>query len=195
MKLLLDEYSKALASLPQPMEARFAPPAGTDSLRRAEEALGCQLPGSLAEFLLAADGQQSDGYAPLGDYIIPSIRFAPGEEGLSAWGYFLGLEAITELSLGKWEDYEGEDPGDIECFGPVVPHYRHLHLSSSTDDMGVCCDLQPAEGGRLGQIVTVNGSPDRIACLAPTMEEFIRIIIDGIRRGRFRQVNGILVEA
>ena len=76
MQALLDEYSKALWALPQPMVARFAPPADADTLSKVDARLNCVIPCTLRRFYLTANGQLSaDGYTPSGDCIIPRIRY------------------------------------------------------------------------------------------------------------------------
>jgi cell wall assembly regulator SMI1 len=206
MKTLLDEYTKALLDLPQPMVAKFAPPADADKLSMAEERLNCQFPESLKRFFLTANGQEEcddgDGrpYRPVGDWIIPQIRFATGEFGLSGWGYFCSVETVVRMTQYYRECYaeyevDDEDSETISYFGPADQPFHHLHLSNSEDPAGITSDLQPAHGGTYGQIVTFNEEPVRIAVLTATMEEFIELIVNGLKAKRFRLERGVLRDA
>ncbi|HUT88836.1 MAG TPA: SMI1/KNR4 family protein [Thermoguttaceae bacterium] len=197
MQDLLSELEAALQSQTPPLTAAFADPANEDAIREAENELMIAFPEDLRAFLLRADGQQSkDGIYPVGNLIVPRIRFAAGEFGLSAWGHFLRLEKIVEHSQyhRELEEFEDDDD-DREYIGPVTAHHKHIIITEADDPVSLALDLQPAEGGHVGQVVTINDQPDCTACLAPSLSSFLRMLIDGYRGGRYTQEeDGTLTE-
>ena len=197
MQSLLTDLETVLQSQTPPLTATFADPATEDAIREAEDKLDATFPEDLRAFLLCANGQRTeDGIYPVGNFVVPRIRFAPGGWGLSAWGHFLGLEQIVEHTLYHYEldEYENDDEGR-EFIGPVAAHYRHIIISAADDPVSIGLDLRPAKGGQIGQVVTINDQPDYTACLAPSLSAFLRLLIDGYRAGRFkREEDGTLTE-
>ena len=188
MNALIDDLCDALRSLPNPMDPKFAPPATDEEVRAAETALGFTFPESFVEFLQFANGQMMESkYSVAGDYIIPSMRLSVDEEQPTAWGCLMPLDLITESTQFFRDDYEGEEPEGIRCFGAVKPHYDHIFITNCSDAFGICLDPDPPENGNIGQLVTVNGNPDFIGFVAPTFAKFIETITQGIRDGRFKQ--------
>src|SRR6185436_8755345 len=95
----------ALQSHSPPLAAAFAKPATGAAIRKAERELETTFPEDLKAFLLCANGQKSrkGGFYPVGDFIIPRIRFAPGACGMSAWGHFLDLKHIVENTHSEYK--------------------------------------------------------------------------------------------
>jgi len=188
MQNLLTELESALQSQTPAMTAAWADPATEEAIREAEAALDVSFPDDLRAFLLSADGQTVADYAPVGNFIVPRMPFAPDVSDLSAWGYFLSLSQIVEQTQYYREIAEesGDDEGR-QYFGPVAAHHQHILITSSDDPVSIGLDLQPAEGGHVGQVVTINDQPDHTAVLAPSLSAFLQRLVDGYRARRFRR--------
>jgi cell wall assembly regulator SMI1 len=194
MQDLLRELEAALQAQVPPLTAAFAPPATATAINRAEQKLDTRFPEDLKAFLLCANGQRSTGLTPQGDYIVPRLRFVADVDELSAWGYFLGVEEIVEQTLfhRQRDEYPEDDEGRV-FVGPVTAHHRHLIITAADDPVSLALDLLPAEGGQVGQVVTINDEPDYTAVLAPDLTSLLRMLIEGYRAGRFRgQEDGTL---
>jgi len=76
----------------------------------------------------------------------------------------------------------------------VSAHHKHIILTIADDPVSLALDLQPAPGGHVGQVVTINDQPDYTACLAPNLSSYLRLLIDGFRAGRYKQEYGTLTE-
>jgi cell wall assembly regulator SMI1 len=199
MQDLLAELEAALKAQSPPLTAAFADPATDDAIRDAERTLSATFPDDLKAFLLCANGQQSQSprnFTPVGDYIVPRLRFAPGEFALSAWGYFLGVDQIVEQTLYHYElDAYADDDEGRQLFGPVTAHHRHIIITAADDPVSLALDPHPAETGYVGQVVTINDQPDYTAFLAPSLSAFLRTLIDGYQAGRYkRQEDGTFAE-
>lgn len=197
MQALLTELDSVLQAQSPPLTAAFADPATQDAIRAAEHKLGISFPADLRAFLLCANGQKTkDGIYPVGDFIVPRIRFGSGKWHLSAWGQFLSLDKIVEHTQYHFElDKFPEDDEGRVLVGPVKAHHKHIILTMADDPVSLALDLQPAKGGHVGQVVTINDQPDYTACLAPSLSTYLRLLIDGFRDGRYkRQKDGTLTE-
>lgn len=190
MRKLLDDLEAALQAQSPPMTAKFAKPATEAAIRKAEEDLETTFPDDLRVFLLCANGQKTDkdGIYPAGDFIVPSMKFVPGGSELSAWGFFLQLDKIVEHTGYQYElsEYDDDDEGR-KYFGPVAYHHRQIILTQADDPVSIALDLQPAEGGQVGQVITFNDQPDYTAWLAPSLSVFLQMMVDGYRAGRFQR--------
>ena len=122
MQELLEELEAALQSQSPPATAAFDKPATEDAIRKAERRLDTKFPDDLRRFLLCANGQRVDrhGY-PIGDFIVPSIRYAPGKWGWSAWGHFLPLRGIVEGTRWQYElaQLDPDESDGRKFIGPV----------------------------------------------------------------------------
>lgn len=197
MQHLLTELEAALQAQSPPLAAGFAEPATEEAIREAEHKLGVSFPEDLRAFLLCANGQKTkDGLYPVGNFIVPRMRIGPGEWDLSAWGQFLCLDKIVEQTQYHFELAEFIEIGEGRVLiGPVTEHHKHIILTMADAPVALGLDLQPAAGGHLGQVVTINDQPEFTACLAPNLSSYLRVLIDGFRAGRYKQqADGTLTE-
>lgn len=198
MRKILDDLESALQAQTPPMTAAFAEPATEAEIREAERRLEITFPDDLTSFLLCANGQQTDedDIYPAGDFIIPRMKVAPDIPELSAWGQLLQLDKIVTFTQYQFEIEEfGLDEGRI-LYGPVVNHTRQIILTQADDPVSIALDLQPAEGGRYGQVVSCNDQPDYLLYLAPDLASFLQRLVDGYRSKRFQQAeDGTVSEA
>lgn len=198
MRELLEELEAALQSQSPPRTAAFAKPATEDAIRKAERNLDATFPDDLRRFLLCANGQRVNKHGnPIGDFIVPSIRFAPGMWGWSAWGHFVPLREIVEGTRWQYELAE-LDPDEYDgrkFIGPVRSHYKHIIITRSDDAFCLALDPKPARGGRIGQVVTYNDQPEYTGYLARDLSTFLQMLVNGYREGRFqRDENGTYKE-
>lgn len=196
MQELLNKLEAALKAQSPSLTAAFAKPATDGAIRRAEESLDVTFPDDLRAFLRCANGQKlKDGVSPTGDSIVPRLHIPQAETEMSAWGHFLGLDQIVEHT-GYHRDLEEYAEDDERKFiGPVTSHYNHIILTAADDEASLALDLHPGAGGKVGQVVTINDQPDYTACLAPSLTDFLKLLIDGYEKGRFqRGGDGTLTE-
>lgn len=190
MQNRIESLDRALQAQTPPLTANFKGPASRAAIEKAETRLGVNFPKELKAYLLCANGQKlgRDRIYPSGDIIVPQIRFRKGSRGLSAWGQFLQLHKIVEFTRCEFEldQYPDDDLGR-ELIGPVTAHHRHIIISMADDPCSIGVDLQPGEGGRVGQIVTIEDQPDYTACIAPSLSSFLRLLADGYLAGRFQR--------
>ena len=188
MQELFARFQNQLVALS--IDPKFAPPATERKLRTAEKALGLEFPASLRAFYLCANGQRGEEFDYQGEPVVPRVRFAPGWEGLSAWGWFASLSRLVELTeyfreaMEETECYALDDEG-VVCHGPTKAHRSYLLFTDAEDPLTLALDLQPEPGGTFGQVVTLNEQPNHIAVLAPSLEAFFEMLIEGYGNGRF----------
>lgn len=188
MQELLKRLHERLAALS--IDPKFAPPATDEELRAAEEALCVAFPSSLRELYLCANGQLGELWSYETEPIVPRFRFAPGWEGLSAWGWLCPLARVVELTQLYREEmdengcFEWDDEG-VVCHGPAKAHKSYIQFTDADDPLTLALDLQPEPGGAFGQVVTLNEQPNHIAVIAPSLEAFFEMMVEGYGNGRF----------
>lgn len=197
MQKLLTQLEAALQAQTPALSAKFADAATEAEIRDAEEKLKVRFPADLRAFLLCANGQKTpEGFYPEGSFVVPRIRFSSEIDCVSAWGYFLQLDKIVEQTLCYRELAEMGDTDEYrKFFGPVKAHHNHILITGADDPVSIALDLDPADGGHVGQVVTINDQPDVTAFLAPSLSFFFLILSEGFLAGRYRQeVDGTLSE-
>jgi cell wall assembly regulator SMI1 len=130
----------------------------------AEAALGVRLPEDLRESFALHD----------------PLWLPTGDESLSlqdlvwVWQHYTG-----EWSRGAW------GPGTPE--GPVKPDWWNPRWIPVTFNQGNCCfvDLDPAEGGRVGQVCDYDAEGPKTRVLAPSFRERVERLVDDLERGAF----------
>lgn len=152
------------------VDLRLRPPAGEESIRRFEDAVGRTLPEPVRELYRHADGQEQEGFA-----LFPGYRFAPLEEALASWRIMrhpmirlLGLLPLGDNDHGVRN--RGWHPGWI----PIGTHIAGDSL---------CVDLVPDTGGRVGQIIEHihDDTPRRLR--APGLTEYLASIRRDLESG------------
>lgn len=173
--------------LSPPLISGLNPPADKEDISRAEQELGIEFPSDLCELLLCANGQpyMTEGVSP----IFPGHRFAEtGWQGRASYGWLLSLDEIVERVKWFREQYDefGESSDEpFELIGPVVFHRQFIEFTASENSDNLVVDLQPSHGGTVGQVVMMRTQPCQLAVLAPSLSEFLDLIIDGFQQGRY----------
>lgn len=79
----------------------------------------------------------------------------------------------------------GREFGDT-LTGPVQDHGRFVYLTSAEDPVSLALDLFPADGGQIGQIVSISDFPGQIAWVAPSLSALLSRYLDGYRTAKYR---------
>lgn len=163
------------------------PPAKLSDIRRAERDLQVEFPSELVEVLLFANGQPYDQEST--SPIFPGVRFADiGWRGRASYGWLMSIDEIVERVKWTRQEYEefGESPDEpFVLTGPVCYHNRFIDFTASENSDNLVIDLMPAAGGSVGQVVMMSTQPCHLGVLAPSISEFLDIVIDGFLSGRF----------
>ena len=146
----------------------FAAPVSETQLAEARETFGRPFPDDYLEFLRLHDGQRFDGG-----------RLAPL------------LRHVELLPIGAaWSEYETmiehlDSLTGIRAMGPVRPVYASHAWWPITCICGSsryhCLDLDPAPGGRSGQIILVDMKDSVRRVIAPSFRAVFELIADTVR--------------
>lgn len=184
------ELNEIHAQLTPPLISRLNPPAAPEEITAAERELGVQFPSDLRELLLCVNGQPYRSGMEVSPFL-PGHRFADadvGWGGRASYGWLLSLEEIVERVKWSREMYDEVGESEDEPFkltGPVVFHNRFIDFTASENSDNLVVDLQPAPGGTVGQVVMMMTQPCQLGVIAPGISEFLDLIIEGFRRGRY----------
>lgn len=150
------------------LSSRLLPPASPQALARAEAVLDAELPESVVAVYLVHDG--------LG---MPAVleQSSRASELLSLSEMIEHWRSLTGLSdEGRFDDRAVE-----RVRGAVKPDWynrRWLPVASDGEGNYFCVDLDPAEGGTVGQIIAFrHDSPERWV-VAPDLPTFLATHLD-----------------
>lgn len=175
------------STLAPPYKAVLNPPATIEEVRNAERELNVELPSELVELLLFANGQPylKETISP----IFPGVRFADiGWRGQASYGWLSSIDEIVERVNWARQEYEeyGESPDEpFELTGPVCYHNSFIDFTASENSDNLVIDLMPAAGGSIGQVVMMSTQPCHLGVLAPSISDFLDLVIEGFLNGRF----------
>lgn len=168
------------------------PGAAEEDISALEAELGCQMPADFKESLKIHNGE-SDGW--------PCKVFAD-------CGAYLGTDRIIEawkqrLAIAEEMSEHGSDIEDVEeqiregfisVEGEVRPAMflrEWIPIMDSNGDIFWAIDLNPAEGGKPGQIIAVDWEGCSWKVVAGSFAEFIQQYADRLERGEYRIVDGL----
>ena len=147
----------------------FLPPATATTIAAAETALGRSLPADYKQFLLLCNGQEPSS---------PMVGTC-------------SLHRVERLAdeykeLSSVFDEEDEVNRDL-----VAPGVRPLNFSAGWIPIGrsargrdsLCLDMDPAEGGRPGQVIKVAVNFDDRPVVAPTFADLLSLFFEGVQIG------------
>jgi cell wall assembly regulator SMI1 len=179
-----------LASHAPGMLNSLNPPVSEEALRRAEAALGVPLPADLAASLRVHDGQIPD-----------SVPLVPAEYGgrrlgrrqIATWGELAPLDQIVRDTL---QEREGMHDGAVlaevaaahfEFDGPVRRDGDWSWIvfvnAGSGDRLGL--DLRPADGGQVGQVLSIVHDPNQLFVLAPSYRAWFQTLVERYEAGQY----------
>lgn len=163
------------------------PPATLADIRKAEAQLQIDFPPDLVELLLFANGQPY--YTESTSPIFPGVRFADiGWRGRASYGWLMSIDEIVERVSWTRQEYEehGESPDEpFELTGPVRFHNHFVDFTASENSDNLVLDLMPPAGGSRGQVVMMSTQPCHLGVLAPSIGDFLDIVIEGFLKRRF----------
>jgi cell wall assembly regulator SMI1 len=159
----------------------LAGPATDEQVREAEERLSSKLPADMLEIYRRHNGQGGNGPPLAGDW-----EFLPLDVLIGQW------DAQKELM----ED-ESFATSPAVAQGPVKPVWWNVRWIPVTYD-GVgdlqCVDLDPADGGRVGQVVVYWHDREVRECIAGSLTEWLTGLAGDLERGKYAVQNGRLVK-
>ncbi|KVO63756.1 hypothetical protein WT66_12150 [Burkholderia stagnalis] len=159
----LDAWRRTLpADAPEP----FRGPASDEDLRALEAGLGVALPAAWRESLRLHDGQEAGRTEPFAGETLLSAR-----QILVQWSIWHDLVARGDLA-----DCEGEPEPGIR--GDWY-NLKWIPLTHNGSGDHLCIDLDPDEGGRIGQVIRVwHDSPER-EHVAESVGEWLARVVPG----------------
>ena len=150
------------------LAGRMGPGATPEAIARAESALGVEFPDAVRASYLIHDGSEV-------------IRlFPPG-------GFYMSLDEMTEKALMMRQGLdEGNFEGlDFDPKGPIRRAYCHPSWIPLTDASGnfTFIDLDPGEGGVVGQLVNFGRETGPEDVAAAGLAEYLAYLADGLDAG------------
>jgi cell wall assembly regulator SMI1 len=147
--------------------------ASEEELDAAEEDIGLRFPADVRESYRLHNGSES-------------------EYGILPWGfYLLPLDNVVE-SWRMWHSHVENGAFDGEVSrpeGPIRPvHWntRWIPISHNSGGDHQCVDLDPAPGGRSGQVIEFNHEVGPVRILATGFGEWLRVYAEQLEAGRYR---------
>ena len=183
----MSRFLELQATLVPAYQAIMNSPATLEDVRAAEHQLEVDFTADLVDLLLFANGKPY-GEVPTSP-IFPGVRFEDiGWRGRASYGWLSSLDEIVERV--KWTRQEYEEFGEssdepFEITGPVRYHNRFIDFTASENSDNLVIDLMPASGGSMGQVVMMSTQPCHLGVLAPSIGDFLELVIDGFCSGRF----------
>jgi cell wall assembly regulator SMI1 len=159
----------AFKKLPKTPFAKGAHEADIDA---AEQQLGVNFPDEFRDYLLAHDGG----------------RYEAAEGGLThSVAFIKNLEFLPlAVMLDEWQqmiDLDGDMDG-IDADGPVKPQFWNPHWVPITLLFGStqfhCLDLDPDEGGTVGQVIWVADDDESRKVIAPDFDTYLEMLADAL---------------
>jgi cell wall assembly regulator SMI1 len=146
-----------------------------EAVRQAEEALGVDLPADVREAFVVHDGQDER-----------SAGFLAGWRGMPLWYVVQTWRMLKDLlDTGEFGDADSV----VETTGPLLPQWWNPGwipvLDNGAGDFH-CVDLSPAEGGRVGQIVTFWHVDVRREVVAGSFTELMADFARDLKAGKYR---------
>lgn len=118
------------------------PPASDGDIRELEQALGVQLPADFVACLQVHDGQRGGA-----EGLFAGQEFLSCRRILSEWAIWKDL-----LDSGDFDGAQAEPGAGVQ---PVWWHPRWIPFTYNGAGDHLCLDLEPADGGQPGQVITL----------------------------------------
>lgn len=173
MKELIENLKKWLKENIPHLENPFQNGANREELNKLEEKLHVQLPEDFKSFYILCNGQNADApyITPLGELL--------SLEGISfQWELWKSLmdNAVFQNNFSEPDKGIKNDWYNLKWI-PVTYDGSGNHL---------CIDLDPADGGNVGQVITMwHDSPERER-VAGSFTEWLALFVDQLNEGYFR---------
>lgn len=164
------------------------PPATKREIRDAEAELGIQFPIDFAESLRIHNGQRDEsGEIPLSIPLVPA-EYEQGGIYRATFGELAPLSWVVHCTKefranNVWQNHADS----FEYEGPVRRDGKWdwlIFVSAGTGDhLGL--DLNPAEGGQIGQVLSIIHDPSCLLVLAPRYRAWFETLVERYESGRY----------
>jgi cell wall assembly regulator SMI1 len=164
-------YVAAIAASKADFGDLFAAGAPSGDIEDAERAIGVKFPADLRHLLAKHDGAEG------GVFVLPG------------WELFPAVQIVEEYKV--WEELRREqfnpDGMDCEPEGPIKgDEWWRLGWIPFCGDGGgnhLCVDMDPAEGGTVGQVITMWHDDGLREMISPSLTEFVELIAEDAEAG------------
>jgi cell wall assembly regulator SMI1 len=149
------------------------PPAADDELVSLQESIGCTLPAEFIQFLKIHDGQAGDA-----GWLIDGSELLSTERILSEWTVWNDL-----LKGGDFDEARSKPNSDKM----KSDWWNAKWIPFTYDGSGnhLCIDLDPAPGGKVGQIITMwHDDPERDV-IAESFQAWFADYVGAVLRGEY----------
>ncbi|MEL6134026.1 MAG: SMI1/KNR4 family protein [Bacteroidota bacterium] len=148
------------------------PPASQEEIEKVERTINAQLPTAYVDFLSVHNGQKRSA-----EYILDTEELLSTERIIEEWSIWREL-----LHGGDFAGIQSEPENGIKC-----DWWNLKWIPITYDGAGnhYCMDLDPAEGGHVGQIIRMwHDAPER-ELMAPSFEEWISTYVNMLEEGKY----------
>ena len=122
--------------------ADLNPPASDADIQNLEQKIGSRLPEDFIQCLKIHDGQKGES-----EWLFSGLEFLSSQRILDEWAIWKDL-----LDGGDFDDAEVKPEADIR---PVWWSPKWIPFTYNGTGDHLCLDLDPAGGGRIGQVITL----------------------------------------
>jgi len=158
----------------------LAPGATEDDIAKFETAVGYRLPDDVRSSLKRHNGQlhEPNSWKPIGGILVPygwellSLRGMLGE-----WNEHRSIEE----DLGPDNVLESGNPGVRPCTFLAA----RIPFAADSGGNSLCVDLDPDDGGTVGQIIDFDHEGDCAVRIADDYRSWLNAIADGFEAGLF----------
>ena len=168
------------------------PPATVREIQEAERELGIRLPSDFTDSLLIHNGQGRDGA------FVPN-EFEEGGFFRASFGELAPLSQVVSTTFSMraaMEEYWRPWTDDFEYDGPIRRdgNWSWIIFIDAGSGNQHALDLQPAEGGHVGQVVSILHDPSAFLFLAPSFRAWFEALVERYETGRyyFAEIDGEL---
>ncbi len=149
---------------------KLPPGVKPNSVAKAQEQLGFEIPSELVIFLGAHDGS--------------------GQVVFHDWGYFMSLEQM----LQEWDmqvDLWGDGENDGEATPPAKVRKKWFSpkwlpfVNAGTGDL-LCLDMDPTKKGKAGQVIVWSHTDGPQEVLAPSLGAFLAGYLEDMKKGKYK---------
>jgi cell wall assembly regulator SMI1 len=176
LEAYLDAHAPAVLS-------SLNPPATDEQLAQAEAQLGVSFPDDLKESLRVCNGQ-TDSF-----HIVPAEFDPKRGTTIATWGELLPLERIVYDTLAEREQNKNSQEWayGLEYDGPVRRdgNWSCLCIVDPGSGDRIWLDLDPADGGRVGQVLSMCHDPPRLFVIATSYREWFEQLVNRYKSGRY----------
>lgn len=164
-----------------------------DAISAAESAMGVQFPEDLKALYGLADGSETDypGQFDDGHWFMPLAQ--------ATEHYQTMIEFVDEQPADAFDFWRSQiEDHVISVRGPVKPNTfsrQWIPLTTSEGSVHRHIDLDPAPGGKVGQVIEIYPEACSHQVLADSLGDYLVQFADKLESGRFAMEHGSLVDS